>query len=79
MENTVELKCLRLGCLKKYKESENTENSCSYHNGKPIFHDLKKGWACCNKIVYDWDAFEKIKGCQQGKHNAVKAAKAKVF
>jgi hypothetical protein len=41
-------KCKRPGCLKKYKESENKENSCHHHPGKPIFHDLKKGWDCCN-------------------------------
>ena len=76
-----ELKCLRPGCLKKYKESENTETSCNYHSGKPIFHDLKKGWTCCNKIVYDWDEFQKIVGCVQGSHSNVKAGKPreKVF
>ena len=67
-----ELKCKRAGCNKKYKESENTHSSCKFHNGKPIFHDIKKGWACCNKIVYDWDEFEKIEGCCTGKHSNVK-------
>lgn len=76
-----ELKCLRLGCLKKYKESENSDTSCTYHCGKPIFHDLKKGWTCCNQIVYDWDEFQKLKGCQVGRHSNVKpnSQKAKVY
>ena len=65
-------KCTRQGCLQNYKESENLETSCKYHNGKPIFHDLKKGWTCCNKIVYDWDEFEKIIGCQIAKHSDTK-------
>ena len=67
-----EIKCLRLGCMKKYKASENSETACSYHNGKPIFHDLKKGWTCCNQIVYDWDEFKLLKGCQVGSHSNVK-------
>ena len=63
-----ELRCKRPGCGKKYKESENTSTSCRFHNGKPIFHDIKKGWDCWNKIVYDWDEFSKIEGCWVGKH-----------
>lgn len=61
-------KCTNLGCLKEYKDEENNENACVYHDGKPIFHDLKKGWNCCNQIVYDWDEFQKLKGCKVGKH-----------
>ena len=38
---------LRPGCNKNYKDSENNGTSCKFHSGKPIFHDLKKGWACC--------------------------------
>lgn len=66
------LKCTRNGCYKQFNPEENTESSCTYHPGKPIFHDLKKGWTCCNKIVYDWDQFEKIPKCQTGKHTAEK-------
>lgn len=67
-----QLKCKRHGCRKEYKESENTETSCNYHPGKPIFHDLKKGWTCCNKIVFDWDEFEKLPTCAVAKHSNVK-------
>lgn len=71
MENP-EKKCLRPGCGKKYLDSTNTEESCAFHDGKPVFHDVKKGWTCCNKIVYDWDEFTKILGCQKGKHSDIK-------
>lgn len=63
---------MRPGCAKDYTESENSETSCSYHNGKPMFHDVKKGWTCCNQVVYDWDEFTKLKGCQVGSHTDIK-------
>ena len=66
MEN--EKKCKRAGCNKKYLEAENTGTSCKFHNGKPIFHDIKKGWECCQKVCYDWDEFQKIEGCCTGLH-----------
>ena len=62
-------KCKRGGCNKQYLESENTGTSCKFHSGKPIFHDIKKGWECCQKIVYDWDEFQKIEGCCVGPHS----------
>ena len=61
-------KCARPGCGKEYKESENTEVSCKYHNGKVIFHDTKKGWTCCKQVVYDFEEFQKIQGCTTGLH-----------
>lgn len=69
-ENLVlEKKCRNKGCLKVYKEEDNREQACQYHDGKPIFHDLKKGWTCCNKIVYTWDEFQALVGCKIGKHS----------
>ena len=62
------LKCTRPGCQKEYKEDENSDTACYYHDGKPIFHDIKKGWTCCEVIVYDWDEFMKISGCKIGRH-----------
>ena len=56
-------KCKRPGCKEYFEDSGNTGTSCKFHSGKPIFHDVKKGWDCCGKIVYDWEEFEKIKGC----------------
>ncbi len=58
--------CKNNGCRKKYLESENYEKACLHHPGKPIFHDTKKGWTCCNKIVYDWDDFQKLPHCAEG-------------
>ena len=60
--------CKNNGCKKKYSESENNNDACCFHPGLPIFHDCKKGWTCCQVIVYDWDEFQKIKGCQVGPH-----------
>ncbi len=63
--------CRNPGCKKKYNEAENNDQACNYHSGKPIFHDLKKGWTCCNQIAYDWDEFEKLKTCAVGRHTDV--------
>lgn len=58
--------CKNNGCRKKYVEADNHEKACLHHPGKPIFHDTKKGWTCCNKIVYDWDEFQKLPHCAEG-------------
>jgi hypothetical protein len=62
-------RCKRHGCLKEYVEEENHDEACRYHNGKPLFHDTKKGWTCCNQTAYDWDEFEKLVPCSIGKHS----------
>ena len=59
-------KCKRGGCKKYYRDSENHGTHCKFHPGKPIFHDIKKGWDCCGRIVYDWADFENIEGCTVG-------------
>ena len=80
MVEETQKRCKRPGCNQFYKESENDDTKCYYHPGKPIFHDLKKGWECCNKIVYEWPEFEKIKGCTIGRHTDDKeAAKTEFF
>jgi disease resistance protein len=73
-ETTTEVrkKCKRAGCKKYYYDSTNTQTSCKFHPGKPIFHDIKKGWDCCGKIAYDWEEFEKIEGCCVGMCSDVK-------
>jgi disease resistance protein len=63
-------KCTRQGCLKQYTDAENHETACRYHDGKPIFHDIKKGWTCCNVIVYDWEEFMQIVGCKVAAHSS---------
>ena len=60
--------CKRPGCNKYYLDANNDGTKCKFHAGKPIFHDLKKGWACCNQIVYEWAEFEKLVGCSIAAH-----------
>ena len=71
-----QFKCERNGCKKKFLANENGPEACHYHPGKPIFHDLKKGWTCCNKIVYDWDEFQAIPTCAVGEHDNTKSDEA---
>ena len=72
-------KCRRLGCGKEYYEKDNTEGSCHYHDGKPMFHDTKKGWTCCNQVAYDWDDFQKLQPCKVGKHSDIAPDKIEFF
>ena len=72
-------KCRRPGCNKMYLESENSDTNCLYHPGKPIFHDLKKGWDCCGKIAWEWPEFEKIVGCTKGRCTDDKSVAQKEF
>ena len=61
-------RCRRPGCNKQYADADNDGTKCKFHSGKPIFHDLKKGWECCNQIAWEWDEFQKIVGCCTGAH-----------
>ncbi|KAI0797630.1 chord-domain-containing protein [Abortiporus biennis] len=64
-------RCTRKGCGKEYEVAENTDESCSYHSGSPVFHEGLKSWSCCedvNKPVLDFDDFMKIPGCTSGPH-----------
>ena len=61
-------RCKRPGCNKYYHDSHNDGAACRFHSGKPIFHDQRKGWTCCNQIVYSWEEFEQIVGCCMGQH-----------
>ncbi|CAH8598105.1 Integrin beta-1-binding protein 2 [Schistosoma haematobium] len=63
--------CYNKGCAQKFDPEENSEDSCHYHPGEPIFHDAKKKWSCCNKYSTDFSEFLSIKGCAVGKHNSV--------
>ena len=74
MVDTAEKKCKRPGCNKMYTEANNDGTYCNFHSGQPIFHDLKKGWMCCNQVCYEWAEFEKMKGCCMGKHSDDKDA-----
>ncbi|TXT12889.1 hypothetical protein VHUM_01290 [Vanrija humicola] len=64
-------RCTHKGCGKEYDEADNTEGSCSYHPGAPVFHEGLKSWSCCkevNKPVMEFDQFMAIPTCAQGKH-----------
>jgi len=63
--------CKRNGCRLKYADDDNTDSSCKHHSGKPMFHDLKKGWTCCDQRAYDWDEFERLPACAVGRHTDV--------
>lgn len=59
--------CVMRGCGLTYKVSENHDCLCLYHSGRPVFHDIKKYWSCCDgTVVYDWDKFQQIPGCTTG-------------
>ena len=60
-------------------DADNDGTKCKFHSGKPIFHDLKKGWACCNQIAYEWEEFERIVGCCMGAHTDDQAAAETTF
>lgn len=47
-------------------------DSCRHHPGLPFFHDVYKGWSCCNKKSVDFTDFLNIKGCSLSKHSNVK-------
>ncbi|XP_022193679.2 cysteine and histidine-rich domain-containing protein 1 [Nilaparvata lugens] len=66
------LLCYNKGCAKKFDPSKNTEDSCSFHSGAPVFHDAYKGWSCCKKKCTDFTEFLNIKGCCKSYHSNVK-------
>jgi len=66
------LSCYNKGCGQNFNPDKNTDDSCQYHPGGPIFHDALKGWSCCKKRVTDFTEFLNIKGCTTGKHTNVK-------
>jgi len=64
--------CVHQGCKQDFVLEENTDTSCKYHPGKPVFHEGLKSWSCCsdvNKPELDFDQFMKIPGCQTGSHS----------
>lgn len=59
-----ELQCYNISCGKKYLESENNDEACVYHEGKPYFHDGYKEWTCCKLRSRDFTIFMGFKGCK---------------
>ncbi|XP_030330506.1 integrin beta-1-binding protein 2 [Strigops habroptila] len=64
--------CYNKGCGQRFDPEHNTEDSCLYHPGVPIFHDALKGWSCCKKRTTDFSEFLSIKGCTKGFHSKEK-------
>ena len=62
--------CRNVGCGEKFTEAENDDAACAFHPGPPIFHERKKGWACCDQTRWDFDEFLKIPTCAVGRHCA---------
>ncbi|OCH86557.1 chord-domain-containing protein [Obba rivulosa] len=66
------LRCTNRGCGQEFDAASNSEDSCAYHPGAPVFHEGLKSWSCCsgvNKPVLDFDEFMKIPGCTSGLHS----------
>ncbi|OXB79670.1 UNVERIFIED_CONTAM: hypothetical protein H355_011056 [Colinus virginianus] len=66
------LLCYNKGCGQRFDPERNSEDSCLYHPGVPIFHDALKGWSCCKKRTTDFSEFLSIKGCTKGFHSKEK-------
>ncbi|RZF35035.1 hypothetical protein LSTR_LSTR009627 [Laodelphax striatellus] len=66
------LLCYNKGCGKHFDPDANTEDSCTYHSGVPVFHDAYKGWSCCKKKCTDFTEFLNIKGCSKSYHSNIK-------
>jgi hypothetical protein len=68
-DSSDELLCYNKGCGKRYRQENNNDDACQYHNGSPVFHDALKGWSCCKKRSTDFTEFLNIPGCTKGPHN----------
>jgi len=63
-------KCLNKGCQIVFRVDENSNSSCRYHSGQPVFHDAIKYWSCCpEKKCYDFETFLQVAGCSTGFHD----------
>ncbi|KAI1006825.1 hypothetical protein K3495_g1389 [Podosphaera aphanis] len=59
-------KCVHQSCGKEFFD---TEETCFYHPGPPVFHEGLKGWKCCKPRVLTFDEFLSITPCTTGKHS----------
>jgi len=64
--------CYNMGCAKKFKDANNHAKACTFHSGKPYFHDAYKHWMCCDRKSSDFSEFMSIPGCTVGFHNKTK-------
>jgi hypothetical protein len=67
----VDAPCLHRGCNASYVDANSRQAECFYHPGRPVFHDMSKGWSCCRRKVLEFDDFLKIEGCTSGRHKFV--------
>ncbi|XP_076953105.1 cysteine and histidine-rich domain-containing protein RAR1-like isoform X2 [Bidens hawaiensis] len=72
-----QLRCQRIGCNATFTEDDNPDDSCTYHESGPFFHDGMKEWSCCKKRSHDFSLFLEIPGCKTGKHTTEKPVLAK--
>ena len=72
VQSSEKILCFNKGCGKTYDVYNNTEDSCQFHPGVPVFHDALKGWSCCNKKSTDFTQFLSIPGCTKAAHSNVK-------
>ncbi|KAI0319796.1 HSP20-like chaperone [Amylostereum chailletii] len=66
-------RCAHKGCGQDFDPATNSEESCVYHPGAPVFHEGLKSWSCCNTVnkpVLEFDQFMSITGCTRGPHSA---------
>lgn len=64
-----EYRCYNTSCTSTFKEEDNNDSACTYHTGKPYFHDGYKEWSCCKLRSADFTTFLGFKGCTVGRHN----------
>ncbi|KAI7728118.1 hypothetical protein M8C21_028620 [Ambrosia artemisiifolia] len=62
------LRCRRFGCEATFREDNNHEGSCTYHES--YFPDGMNEWSCCQRRSHDFNLFLEIPGCKTGKHTA---------
>jgi len=70
MENSAA--CVHFGCKSRFPKG-GPYPDCTFHAAPPVFHETAKFWSCCpTKKAYDWEDFQAIPGCQNGKCTDVK-------
>jgi len=64
--------CKNSACKGTYYGEGANEETCTYHNGLPVFHEGMKYWSCCQRKTSDFNAFLEQEGCNSGKHCWIK-------
>lgn len=65
-----EKQCSNAGCGQTFTDETNRPDVCYHHPGKPVFHEGRKGWACCSKRVDDFEEALRLPGCTLGPHRS---------